>query len=319
MRKKAMPACIALVLVSSTLFAQPSIDSGDDSLRADLARIVGRESVERADTLLRIFRELGFDPEIQEFPNPATYMDPRAVGRNLMVTVGAGRRDIVVGAHYDVVRLRDGSVTGGAVDNGAAAVLLTRVAETLRRHNLNHRVRVVLFDLEEIGLVGSRAYVQDEDGDRIAAMVNVDVVADDGVLMYGPTSHDGNEVVYRSVRVVCAGGTITCMEFPKYPQSDDRPFQAAGIPNVSLGMVGPIWAHQLWLFVNAGDQSGFRPGFVPDVLQVIHTSEDTIERVGRTSMTRVHDAVIALVVELDRALQPRTASLRRRVPGQMRP
>ena len=319
MRKKAMPASIALVLVSSTLFAQPSIDLGDDSLRADLARIVGRESVERADTLLRIFRELGFDPEVQEFPNPATNREARAVGRNLFVTVGAGRRDIVVGAHYDVVRLRDGSVTGGAVDNGAAAVVLTRVAETLRRHNLNHRVRVVLFDLEEIGLVGSRAYVQDEDGDRIAAMVNVDVVADDGVLMYGPTSHDGNEVVYRSLRVVCAGGTITCLGFPQYPQSDDRPFQAAGIPNVSLGMIGPISSHQLWLFLNAGVQSGFRPGFIPDVLQVIHTSEDTIERIGRTAMTRVHDAVIALVVELDRALQPRAASLRRRVPGQVRP
>ncbi len=117
---------------------------------------------------------------------------------------------------------------------GAASVVLTRVAETLRRHELEHRVRVVLFDLEEAGLLGSRAYVQDEDGDRIAAMVNADVVAGDGTLMYGPTSHEGNEAVYRSLLVVCADSEVPCMAFPRYPSSDDRTFQAAGIPNVSI-------------------------------------------------------------------------------------
>lgn len=284
-------------------------------LRADLARIVGHESPERADALLRMFRERGFDPLVQEFPNTATDREPRAVGRNLIVTIGEGRRDIVVGAHYDVVRLRGGGVTGGAVDNGAAAVVLTRVAETLQRHNLNHRVRVVLFDLEEIGLLGSRAFVQDEDGDRIAAMVNVDVVAGDGVLMYGPTAHAGNEVVYSSLRAVCAVGTITCMGFPQYPPSDDRTFQAAGIPNVSLGMNGRISSHQLWLVLNAGADSGLRPDFVPDLLQVIHTSEDTMERVGRMAMAQVHDVVVALVLELDTALQRPAATEMRGVPG----
>lgn len=302
MPKNAIPAGIALLLVSSALFAQPSVGSGDDSPRTDLARIVGLENEERADTLLRVYRERGFDPEIQEFRNPARFRNSPAVGRNLIVTLGEGGRDIVVGAHYDVVRLRDGSVSDGAVDNGAASVVLIRVAETLRRHKLNHRVRIVLFDLEEIGLIGSGAYVRNADKDRIAAMVNVDVIADDGVLMYGPTSHDGNDVVYRSLRLVCARAAIACMDFPQYPSSDDRPFQAAGIPNVSLAMMGAISSHEFWLFLNAGGQSGLRPGFLPDLLQVIHTSEDTIDRVSSTAMSRVHDAVVDLVVELDGAL-----------------
>ena len=271
-------------------------------LRADLARIVGRENVERGDTLLRMFRERGFEPSIQEFPNTATDRESRGVGRNLIVTVGDGRRDIVVGAHYDALRLSNGEVTGGAVDNGAAAVVLTRVAETLRNHKLKHRIRLVLFDFEEVGAVGSRAYVQEEDGNRIAAMVNVDVVADDGILMYGPTAHDGNEVVFRSLRVVCSTAAITCIGFPRYPPSDDRTFQAVGIPNVSLGMIDAIASHQLWLVLNAGARSGLRRGFVPDLLRVMHTAEDTIEHVSRAAMIRVHDAIVALVLELDRAL-----------------
>ena len=197
-------------------------------------------------------------------------------------------------AHYDVVRLRDGSVSAGAVDNGAASVVLTRVAETLRQHDLNHRIRVVLFDLEEIGLIGSGAYVRNVDKDRIAAMVNVDVIADDGVLMYGPTSHEGNEAVYRSLGLVCARSTITCLDFPQYPPSDDRPFQAARKSRTSsLAMIGAISAHEFWLFLNARGKSGLRPGFLPDLLEVIHTSEDTMERVSSTAMTRVHDAVVA--------------------------
>ena len=51
MRMQGMPAGIALLLVSSTLLAQPSIDTDGDSLRADLARIAGLENEKRAETL----------------------------------------------------------------------------------------------------------------------------------------------------------------------------------------------------------------------------------------------------------------------------
>ena len=281
---------------------EPRHEASLPGLLPDLARIVGRESVDRGDALLRMFRERGFDPHIHEFSVTATDRQPRDVGRNLVVTIGEGRRDIVVGAHYDVVRLRDGAVVGGAVDNGAASVVLTRVAETLRRHELNHRVRVILFDLEEAGLLGSRAYVQDEDGDRIAAMVNADVVAGDGALMYGPTSHEGNEAVYRSLLVVCADSEVPCMAFPRYPSSDDRSFQAAGIPNVSIAMNGATASHQMWLALNAGAESGLSEGFLPDVFRVIHSAEDSIERASETAMNRLHDVIVALVLELDGAL-----------------
>ena len=277
----------------------PRQESMAPALLADLETIVGRESVDRGDVLLRMLRERGLDPAIQEFPVTPTEEQSRAVGRNVIVTVGEGSRDIVVGAHYDVVSLADGSVVGGAVDNGAASVVLAKVAETLRRHELNHRVRVVLFDLEEVGLLGSHAYVQPEDPDRIAAMVNVDVVAGDGALLYGPTSHEGNEAVYRSLRLACAASGTRCMDFPRYPPSDDLSFQAAGIPNVSIAVIGPIEAHQMWLLLNAGPESGFPEGFVPDVLRVIHSSDDTIEQVSPEAMERLHDVIVDLVLELD--------------------
>ena len=281
---------------------QPAEQSWDDPL-AELTRIVGRENRERGDELLALFRERGLAPQVQEFRTEATERSPSQVGRNLIATIGDGPRDIVVGAHYDVVRLQDGSVVGGAVDNGAASVVLTRVAETLAGHQLHHRVRVVLFDLEEIGLRGSSAYIVSEGDDRIAAMVNADVIAGDGTLMYGPTSHEGNDAVYRSLRVACTATGVSCMEFPRYPPSDDRSFQAAGIPNVSIGMNETVAAHQMWLVLNGGAESGLESGFMPAVFRVIHTPEDTMQHANETAMRRLHDLVVALVLELDKTLE----------------
>jgi hypothetical protein len=291
----------ALPLGSGAALHSPSA-STLPGLRADVARIAGQENIVRGDTLLGILRELGLDPEAHTFPNPRQRAEPRPEGRNLVVTLGSGPRDIVVGAHYDAFRLPDGRVTGGAVDNGAGAVILTRVAETLRGHDLRHRVRVVLFDLEEVGLLGSRSYLAAEAPDRIAAMVNVDIAAYGTTLLYGPTSHAGNDQVYLRFRVVCAVLVIPCLEFPLYPASDDRTFQSAGIPNVSIASLPAVEAHQFWLLLNAGGETGLDPGFKPATIGLIHTAADTVDHVDPTAMTLVHDAVVALVLELDRTL-----------------
>jgi hypothetical protein len=268
----------------------------------DVARFAGLENVARGDTLLRILVERGLAPEEQRFPNRAEEREPRPEGRNLVVTLGTGERDIVVGAHYDAFRLPDGSVTGGVVDNGAGAVVLTRVAETLRSHSLRHRVRVVLFDLEEVGLLGSRAYVSEHGAERTAAMVNVDIAGYGDLLVSGPSSNPGNRAVYRAFRMVCTVQMVPCLDFPRFPNSDDRSFQAAGVPNISLGIAPATEAHQLWLLLNAGPESGLRDGFMPALIGIIHTPADTLDLADAAAMTRVHDVVVALVLELDATL-----------------
>jgi hypothetical protein len=274
-----------------------------EGLVEDVARFAGLDNVARADTLLAVLGARGLHPEVQRFPNLAVQREPRPEGRNLVVTLGEGARDLVVGAHFDAARLPDGRLVEGVVDNGAGAVVLTRVAETLRGHRLRHRVRVVLFDLEEVGLLGSRAYLQAEEPGRVAAMVNVDIAAYGNTLIYGPTVHPGNDAVYRGLGLVCAVQRIPCVEFPQYPPSDDRSFQRADVPNVSIGILPAVEAHQMWLLVNGGGESGLADGFVPRVLRTIHTPADRLELADAAAMTRVHDAVVALVLELDATIR----------------
>ncbi|NJR65840.1 MAG: M20/M25/M40 family metallo-hydrolase [Leptolyngbyaceae cyanobacterium CRU_2_3] len=60
---------------------------------------------------------------------------------------------LLIGAHYDAV---PGSV--GADDNATGIAVLLELARSLSQHPARYPVRFVAFDLEEMGLIGSKAY-----------------------------------------------------------------------------------------------------------------------------------------------------------------
>ena len=70
----------------------------------------------------------------------------------------AGDRVLVVGAHWDTVR-----ETGGLDDNGSGAAAVLEVARALGQGNCsnNNTVIFVTYDLEEMGGIGSREFVQE--------------------------------------------------------------------------------------------------------------------------------------------------------------
>jgi hypothetical protein len=101
---------------------------------------------------------------------------------------------------------------------------------------------------------------------------------------------------------VCAQQDFACVEFPQFPPSDERNFQAAKIPNISLAVLPRLEAHQLWLRFNGGAESGLREGFAPATARLIHTKEDTAEKLDAAGMTLAYQAVLQLVRQLDAKL-----------------
>lgn len=66
-----------------------------------------------------------------------------------------GLPPVVIGAHYDTV-----PGCPGADDNATGVAVLLELARQFAQQPARRPVRLVAFDLEEYGLVGSRAYVQ---------------------------------------------------------------------------------------------------------------------------------------------------------------
>jgi hypothetical protein len=269
------------------------------------ARFAGQQHAIRLDALTGLLQELGLDYRVHDFSNPHSERDPRETGHNVEVLLGnpAATRAIIVGAHYDAKRFADGSYTDGMVDNAAGSVVLAHVARALRDHPLEHQLRVVFFDLEESGLLGSAQFAASLTPGTVAAMVNLDVQGYGDTVLFGPASNPGNAAPYASMHRVCAELRIRCMEFPRYPSSDDRSFQAAGIPNISIAVMPATEAHQMWLLLNGGADNGLREGFLPAALATIHSSNDTVDKLDAASMTLGHDAVVALLLDLDHRLK----------------
>jgi len=257
----------------------------------------------RFDALIALLDEHGLAYEIQPFPNRRADEAGPAEGRNVSVTIGTGDREIIVGAHADAAMLRDGSLSHAMVDNAGAVAVLARVAQTLATQDLRHRVRVLFFDLEELNLLGSEHLVGTLDPTLIAGMINVDIAGFGDTVLYGPAVGQGNDVLYAAMRHVCADAGHQCLKFAQFPPSDDRSFQAAGIPNISLGTLPELEVHQLWLMLNAGPESGLTDGFVAPILRTIHTLADTADKLEASAMTLAYNVVMGLIFELDRSVR----------------
>jgi hypothetical protein len=86
---------------------------------------------------------------------------------------------IVLAAHYDHLGVRDGTVYPGADDNASGTAAVLAIAAWLKRNPPAHSVIVALWDGEEGGLRGARAFVAAPPVplEKIIANVNLDMVS----------------------------------------------------------------------------------------------------------------------------------------------
>ena len=289
-------AAAAALLVASTPVAAQDID-----LRAQVAAYVQPSNEARTAVVVAQLRAAGFDPVIETFTG-GNGRTGEMEGRNVVVTIGDGPREILLTAHYDAVKLRDGTMSHGVVDNAASVVGLIEAAKILRGKALNHRIRVILFDQEELGLIGARKWIEAHGLANVAAVVNSDVAGYGDTMMYGQNNGAQSAFVTRAVQELCAERAMQCVGFPVYPPSDDRAFSAAGAPVVSLGFQDQIGAHQMWLAFNGGEANGLAEGFVPQVFRLIHSNEDTMDKVDPATVALAGATYAAVVERLDAQL-----------------
>lgn len=290
----------SLAAAAALLVAIPAA-AQDVDLRAQVAAFVQPSNAARADVVVAQLRAAGFEPTVETFVG-GNRQTGETEGRNVVVTLGEGPREILLTAHYDAVKLRDGTMSHGVVDNAASVVAVIEAAKILRGTALNHRVRIILFDQEELGLIGARRWIEAHGLAEVAAVVNSDVAGYGDTMMYGQNNGPQSAFVTRAVRELCAERAMQCVGYPVYPPSDDRAFSAAGAPVVSLGFQDQIGAHQMWLAFNGGEATGLAEGFTPRVFQLIHSAGDTMEQIDPATVALAGEVYAAVVERLDRQL-----------------
>lgn len=292
---RSLAAAAALVAVCTPVAAQ------DLDLRAQVSAYVQPSNAARTGVVVAQLRAAGFEPTVETFAG-GNRQTGEMEGRNVVVTIGDGPREILLTAHYDAVKLRDGTMSHGVVDNAASVVGVIEAAKILRGRALTHRIRIILFDQEELGLIGARKWIEAHGLADVAAVVNSDVAGYGDTMMYGQNNGAQSAFVTRAVQAVCADRALQCVGYPDYPPSDDRAFSAAGAPVVSLGFQDEVGAHQMWLAFNGGEANGLAEGFTPRVFQLIHSAQDTMEQVDPATVALAGATYAAVVERLDRQL-----------------
>jgi hypothetical protein len=130
-----------------------------DQLKSNLEFVVGprhRQSnpihlANVQDSLQHLFESQGWELDIQEW-SFGNYQAKNYIGKLPGTT--ADTVWILLGGHYD-------SVAGspGADDNGTATSAVMEAARLLSQYRFRKTIRIIAFDLEEEGLVGSGRYV----------------------------------------------------------------------------------------------------------------------------------------------------------------
>ena len=158
--------------------------------------------------------------------------DETSPSRNVIADkrTSTGRdRTVIVGAHYDTV-----PNTQGASDNGSGISAVLTIAEHISDRDYPFNVRVILFGAEEIGLFGSRHYVDNMSRDEIdntIAMLNFDAFGSGRTLQVAGDIQLTAEATRIGSNLGMNLGTFSEDQFRGLGgASDHGPFRLAGIP-----------------------------------------------------------------------------------------
>lgn len=206
---------------------------------------------------------------------------------------GSERPDEVVllGAHLD-----SWHTATGATDDGASCAVMMEALRILKTVGARPRrtVRMVLFDGEEQGLLGSQAYVKAHYGSdaepradfgKLVAFFNMDAGAGQlrGLSVFGPPAAAQvlREVLAPFKDLGAVGANANRSRLPKPDYADITVFSHAGLPAIGLSQDGLEYFEGTW-----------------------HTSVDTVERVPPEDLARTATILASVAYHLANREQP---------------
>ncbi|MDQ0797272.1 M28 family metallopeptidase [Streptomyces sp. B1I3] len=220
----------------------------------------------------------GYTTALQQFTSGG------ATGYNLIADWPGGdpNRILMAGSHLD-------SVTSGAGINdngsGSAAVLETALAVARAQLAPDKHLRFAWWGAEELGLVGSKYYVNSlasTERAKLAGYLNFDMI---GSPNPGYFVYDDDPVIERTFKDYYAGLSIpTEIETEGDGRSDHAPFKSAGVP------VGGLFSGADYTKTTAQAQKwGGTAGQAFD--RCYHSSCDTVTNINDTALDRNSDAI----------------------------
>jgi len=195
----------------------------------------GPEHDPARDNIAAHFESYGLTVTLEPFYYGGTYYNVVATKLGTVYP----DQEYIVGGHYDSVS------NPGADDNASGVASVLEAARILSQYESDCTIRFVGFDMEEAGLVGSSAYVDDHYADDILGMISADMVAYDPgtnyACIYGSSASNPIKSALAAAITEYSGG-LTCGDHGQLDASDHAPFEWAGF-QACLLIEGEVWSN----------------------------------------------------------------------------
>jgi len=257
-----------LVLAALLVLIQTPRTPADQLRETTAAIAAGATTADRRAAITDRLKAAGVDFHVEEF------VSGTRSGANIVATLPGKpeSRTLLLGAHYDrVARGR------GAVDNAASCAVLLELIGRLKSKPVASTVRVVFFDLEELGLVGSRSYFQTHVASALPAhAMNFDIFGYGETLFVTPSQVDGPLLASLKQAASELGFPVRSFPMTQYPGSDHRTMASAGIETLGVTLID-----------GSEIDSVMTPGPVPArIFSLIHTDADNMEQIREQDMAK---------------------------------
>jgi len=189
--KKKIAFILAVLLTSFFSIGQSDISFDEEKLLKNLETLSsdafqGRKTGEKGSKMAREFivsefERLNVEPFGDKYEHHFDFetKKEKVHGINILgIFKGAEKQNeyIVVSAHYDHLGIIDGKIYNGADDDASGTSALFAFAEYLTKNPPKHSVILAAFDAEEMGLQGSKYFVDKMKTSKIVANVNMDMI-----------------------------------------------------------------------------------------------------------------------------------------------
>jgi aminopeptidase S len=246
----------------------------------------GADTKARGAAIIKRLDELGIKHRVEKFN-----YDGRE-GENILAELPSegATKTLMLGAHYD--RVNEGQ---GAIDNASGSVAVLELLAALKEKPLkNYAVSAAFFDLEEIGLRGSADYIKVRGGKNLPSVfINFDVFG------YGDTlwamTRDEKTLSATSVKSAATAAKFPLQIGTSYPPSDHLSFIRAKVETLSFSLIDgkeipsilKVFNHEM-------------PEKMPRVLTIIHSPNDTADKVDGPAVARALPVVEQAIRLMDK-------------------
>jgi aminopeptidase S len=257
-----------IVLTALLILIQTPRTPADQLRQTTAAIAAGETTADRRDAITDRLKAFSVDYHVEDF------VSGTRMGSNIVASIPGktGSRTLLMGAHYD--RVARGH---GVVDNAASCAVLLQLMEKLKSNPPSSTVAFVFFDLEELGLLGSRSYFQTHAGSALPAFaMNFDIFGYGETFFVTALKADGPLMSSFQQAATESGFPVRSIPITQYPSSDHRSMALAEIETLGVALID-----------GSEIDSVIKPGPVPPrILSIIHTDADTMDQIREQDMAK---------------------------------